>query len=208
VGATKEFPILSLRPVFLTIARTPGFGVRRFFSGPWTLECDSLLCSLHGFCACSRSGDSRARPQALQGPSMSSRRFQPAETVARRIAPTPKGLTCRSAPSGPGRLLGSPLPWVSPTATHCLPLRGKACPDRLSASSPPHQGPCKEQSLLPLSGSVHGWCCHSERSEESLQLLFGFGRTRQTAEILRFAQNDSPLQRAADYGILVRVLWR
>jgi hypothetical protein len=32
--------------------------------------------------------------------------------------------------------------------------------------------------------------CHSERSEESQQLSFGSVDPAQTAEILRFAQND------------------
>jgi hypothetical protein len=33
--------------------------------------------------------------------------------------------------------------------------------------------------------------CHSERSEESLQSFAGYGTQKTTAEILRFAQNDS-----------------
>ena len=40
-------------------------------------------------------------PKAPKGPSLSSRRFQPAESRAGRMTPTPTGLTCSSAPSGP-----------------------------------------------------------------------------------------------------------
>ena len=39
-------------------------------------------------------------------------------------------------------------------------------------------------------GNLERIVCHSERSEESLQLSFGSVDPAQTAEILRFAQND------------------
>ena len=49
-------------------------------------------------------------PQAMsaapKGPSVSSRRCQPADGVGREITATPKGLTFSSAPSGPGRDFG------------------------------------------------------------------------------------------------------
>jgi hypothetical protein len=40
-------------------------------------------------------------PKAPQGPSVSSRRFQPAGNEAERVASTPKGLTCSPALTGP-----------------------------------------------------------------------------------------------------------
>jgi hypothetical protein len=40
-------------------------------------------------------------------------------------------------------------------------------------------------------GNLERIVCHSERSEESLQLSFGSVDPAQTAEILRFAQNDT-----------------
>src|SRR5208337_1979106 len=60
---------------------------------------------------------------APEGPAVSGRRFQPAENGATRIGPTPTGLTGGPAPPGPMRFFAS-FPWVAPTATRGLPLRG------------------------------------------------------------------------------------
>ena len=51
-------------------------------------------------------------PKAPKGPSSSSRRFQPAESRAERMTPTPKGLTVVRPLQGRHRFFAS-FPWVS-----------------------------------------------------------------------------------------------
>ena len=76
-------------------------------------------------------------PKAPKGPALSSRRFQPAESRAERMTPTPKGLTVVRPLQGRHRFFAS-FPWVSPTATHGMPLRGNS---RLIISGCQNRGP-------------------------------------------------------------------
>jgi hypothetical protein len=85
-------------------------------------------------------GEVTQEEQAPEGPPVSSRRFQPADNIAMRITPTPRGLTGSPAPPGPIRFFAS-FPWVAPTATHGLPLWGNFLPV-ISCSSETLTEPC------------------------------------------------------------------
>jgi hypothetical protein len=104
------------------------------------------------------------QPQAPKGPSVSSRRFQPAESVRKGITATPKGLTYSSAPAGSSEVLGSGsmgfthgYSWLAPA--------GQGALHRSVSYVPEDQNACNK---LPLSagelarrGCMHAWPCAS-----------------------------------------------
>jgi hypothetical protein len=137
------------------------------------LECGRLPCTLHGSCtALPRTPGlldigqlNWALPRAPEGPSVSSRRFQPAEGGGNQITPTLKGLTFGASVrplQGRGRFSLLP-PWVPPTATHGLPLRGKVSCAGPRTGTPRYRDPYKEQSLPPL------WLREPARSQLGLE---------------------------------------